>query len=129
MFRIEKSCHFYAAHFLRGLPEGHKCARLHGHSYRVVLVVESQKLKSPGFVRPFDDLDRFESLVKERFDHRTLNDTAPFDTLDPTTEHLAKHLFQLAQSLFPETVEVRVSETESSWVIYRAESPDDPYEF
>jgi 6-pyruvoyltetrahydropterin/6-carboxytetrahydropterin synthase len=87
----------------------------------VVLVVGSTELQGPGFVREFAELEEFERQVKATFDHQTLNNVAPFDVLEPTTEHLARHLFQVAKALFPETVEVRVSETESTWVTYREE--------
>jgi 6-pyruvoyltetrahydropterin/6-carboxytetrahydropterin synthase len=119
MFSIQRTFHFYAAHFLRGLPEGHKCTRLHGHTYRVVLVVANDALQGPGFVREFSELDAFENEVKAEFDHKTLNDVSPFDKIEPTTENLAHYLYLTAKRLFPETVEVRVSETESTWVTYR----------
>lgn len=48
MFRIAKTFEFQSAHQLADLPEGHKCARLHGHSYASEIVLASQMLQPPG---------------------------------------------------------------------------------
>ena len=113
MWTIEKEFTFEAAHYLRDYDGD--CGRVHGHSYRVVLVLQSDELVEPGFVRPFRDLDAFKRFVDETLDHQLLNDKLPFT---PTTEYLAKHLFGVAKAMFPELVKVRVSETAKTWVTY-----------
>jgi 6-pyruvoyltetrahydropterin/6-carboxytetrahydropterin synthase len=56
VYRIAKTFTFEAAHHLSGLPEEHKCARTHGHSYRVEIVLESEQLTETGFVDDFAEL-------------------------------------------------------------------------
>ncbi len=123
MYSIEKIFTFQAAHFLRDY-EG-DCARLHGHSYSVVLVLScaDDELTEPGFVRPFRDLDLFKKFLDETYDHQLLNDIAPFDRINPTTEHLARHLYLVARTMFPEVAKVRVQETAKTWVEYSEGKP------
>jgi 6-pyruvoyltetrahydropterin/6-carboxytetrahydropterin synthase len=119
MFRIKKQFHFYAAHKITSLGPHAKCATLHGHTYEVILIVEGNDLKGPGFLREFCELDAFERHLKTHYDHKTLNDLEEFQGVEPTTEHLAYNLFATAKRMFPDTVEIRVSETKNTWVTYR----------
>ena len=133
MFQIEKEFHFCAGHFLRDFDG--PCSRQHGHNYIVVVALAGGELVGPGFVREFGELEPFKRFLDEHFDHRNLNDVRPFDVINPTTENLAKHLYHVAKVMFPEVVEVRVSETPKTWVSYAPVSfapksmEDDPYEF
>ncbi|SDN70478.1 6-pyruvoyl trahydropterin synthase family protein [Streptomyces wuyuanensis] len=122
--RIAKRFTFEAAHRLSGLPDGHKCARLHGHSYTAEIVLTADDLVPPGFVTDFVDLAVFGVYLNEHLNHRILNDVLP---VSPTSENLAHHLAEW----FIENVEprvpgrlaaVRVSETASSWAEYVAPS-------
>ncbi|MFD4718152.1 6-pyruvoyl tetrahydropterin synthase family protein [Streptomyces sp. NPDC058423] len=88
-YRIGKSFAFEAAHCLPGLSQGHKCARLHGHSYRVEPIVEAESLVPPGFVTDFGDLAAFKRYLDAELDHRVLNDVL---SVEPTSENLARHL-------------------------------------
>jgi 6-pyruvoyltetrahydropterin/6-carboxytetrahydropterin synthase len=120
-FRIAKRFTFEAAHQLAGLPEGHKCGRLHGHSYTVEVVVTATELTGPGFVADFADLAPAKQHLAERFDHHALN--ASLD-VEPTSENLARCLFEwCAENLpLPTTAAleaVRVSETPATWAEYR----------
>ncbi|MFG2913129.1 6-pyruvoyl tetrahydropterin synthase family protein [Kitasatospora sp. NPDC048298] len=115
--RIGKAFRFEAAHFLPGLPEGHQCSRMHGHSYEVVFVLTADRLVTPGFVTDFGDLARVKKLIDSTLDHRTLNDVLP---VAPTSENLAGWLADwfvahVEPSLPGRLVSVRVSETASSW--------------
>lgn len=76
MFSITKSFRFEAAHHLPGLPEGHKCARPHGHSYRVVIELTAYPLSVHGFVLDYGDLDVIAKDIAEHLDHRDLNEIA-----------------------------------------------------
>lgn len=78
MFEISKEFAFSAAHHLAHLPEGHKCAREHGHNYVVRLHLRSGGL-SPvdGFVRDYGDLSEFKRWVDQVLDHRDLNEVIP----------------------------------------------------
>jgi 6-pyruvoyltetrahydropterin/6-carboxytetrahydropterin synthase len=121
MWRIGKRFTFDASHQLPGLAEGHKCGRLHGHTYTVEVVLEGETLTGPGFVTDFGDLAPFGRYLDECFDHRHLNDVLGGEA--PTSERLAQHLAewvegQLADALGGRLAAVRVSETPSSWAEY-----------
>ena len=117
IFRIGKRFSFSASHVLGGLPEGHKCSRMHGHNYSVELIVVCSVLTAQGFVTDFGDLTPMKRHLDARFDHRHLNDVMD---VSPTSENLAADLLTWAvaelEPTIPGTVvAVRVSETESTW--------------
>lgn len=105
-----------AAHLLEGLPPDHKCSRLHGHSYKVEIVLESETLIDVGFVFDFGDLAPFVQYVKDKMDHRYLNKEFDFN---PTCENLAEHLYQVAYKMFPQVRECTVFETRTGKATYR----------
>lgn len=116
-YKIGRSFSFSAAHHLEDLPDGHKCARVHGHTYRVEVVVASDILARPGFVMDFADLSPFGAYLAATFDHRDLNEVL---AVQPTSEALAEHLACWFQTnLQPELrcmlVSVRVWESDRSW--------------
>lgn len=119
--RIGKRFTFEAAHWLGSLPEGHKCARQHGHSYTVEVIIAATGLSGPGFVADFADLDPLKNYLAEVFDHRVLNDVAG---VEPTSENLARVLFDWCAANIPlpsaaSFEAVRVSETPATWAEYR----------
>ena len=116
MYTITKQFSFSASHVLDHLPEGHPCARLHGHNYVVELVLQSSALNTDGFVRDYNELIPFKYFINDKLDHRHLNDVID----DPSTaENLARFLYDLAKGMWPEVVAVRVSETPKTWAEYR----------
>ncbi|WP_259782231.1 6-carboxytetrahydropterin synthase QueD [Aestuariispira ectoiniformans] len=117
MFRISKEFHFSASHQLKGLPEDHPCARLHGHNYIVVVELESEALNHVGFVRDYRELGPLKSYIDDELDHRHLNDVLGDDQV--TAELMAKHLYDWCKAIWPETSAVRISETPKTWAEYR----------
>ena len=120
---IGKRFTFEAAHRLGGLPEGHKCRRLHGHSYTVEVVLAADELSGPGLAADFAVLDVFRDHLAAAYDHRVLNEVID---VEPTSENLARALFDwcTASIVLPETAyveAVRVSETPATWAEYRRE--------
>lgn len=92
MYRIGKRFGFEAAHHLAGLPDGHKCARPHGHSYTVdVSVITDSELSLAGFVVDFAALAPFGTYLRETFDHRDLNEVVD---VAPTSENLARLFYE-----------------------------------
>ncbi|MGW2249946.1 6-pyruvoyl trahydropterin synthase family protein [Kitasatospora sp. NPDC001660] len=87
--QIRKAFRFEAAHFLPGLPEGHQCARMHGHSYEVAFMLTADRLVEPGFVTDFSDLAPVKKMIDGTLDHQVLNDVLP---VAPTSENLAAWL-------------------------------------
>ncbi|SEF55577.1 6-pyruvoyltetrahydropterin/6-carboxytetrahydropterin synthase [Nonomuraea solani] len=120
-FRIGKRFTFEAAHQLSGLPGGHKCGRLHGHSYTVEVVLTATELSESGFVIDFANLDPIKRHLAEHFDHQPLNEAID---IEPTSENLARVLFEWCAKNVPlpatAAIEaVRVSETSATWAEYR----------
>jgi 6-pyruvoyltetrahydropterin/6-carboxytetrahydropterin synthase len=109
---IAKQFTFDAAHHLPGLPEGHKCKRLHGHTYRVEI-----QLRGPvdefGFVVDYAEIAKAWAGIDEQLDHRCLNDIPGLET--PSTEVLVKWIGDRVKALLPRLVRVRVSESTTTW--------------
>lgn len=114
-YTITKEFHFSAAHQLNELPPEHKCARLHGHNYIVVVVLCSEILDQYGFVVDYGDLSVVKEYIDDVLDHRNLNDILETPT---TAENIAAHIYHRFKSHFPQLKEVRVSETPKTWAIY-----------
>lgn len=120
MYQITKQFSFEASHQLDHMPDGHQCKRLHGHSYRAEVVIESPCLDDRGFCQlDYGELDPFKAYIDEFLDHRHLNDVFPFR---PTAENIAKALFHVARKSSPYVVACRLSETPKTWAEYRSPS-------
>ncbi len=116
---IFKEFSFEAAHRLPFVPEGHKCSRLHGHSYRVELRVSGPVDPATGWLMDFGDLkDAFKPLLN-RLDHYYLNDIEGLE--NPTSENLARWIWQRLSPTLPELSAVVVRETCTTGAIYRGE--------
>lgn len=117
-YEISKEFHFSASHQLHHLPEGHQCARLHGHNYIVKAVLGSNELNKDGFVLDFGELKPLKEYIDNKMDHRHLNDVFPFHT---TSENMARHLYEICRNKFgwENIVEIAVSETPKTWARYR----------
>lgn len=120
MFTIAKHFDFAASHRLVTLPPAHKCSRLHGHNYRVTLILAAKTLDKDGFVVDYGDLYAFKLRLDVELDHRHLNDVLP-EHVPPTAEALAAYLYEVAtvRCQIPCVVAVRVAESASTWAEYR----------
>ena len=105
MYELTVEDHFAAAHNLRGY-EG-DCEKLHGHNWRVQVQLAAQELDELGMVMDFRDARKALGDVLTRFDHSYLNDVEPFDSQNPTTENLSRHIAEELQKSLPERVSVR----------------------
>jgi len=115
--RLERSYRFEAAHFLPKVPPGHKCARMHGHSYQILVVIEGEVDPERGWVMDFAEIDDHANPLVKQLDHQILNE---IDGLaNPTSELLAVWWWQHLRPSLPQLVEVVVSETESSRCVFR----------
>ena len=108
-----------AAHRLPHVPEGHKCARLHGHSFRVELHVRGPVDPATGWVMDFADIKRAFQPFYDQFDHHYLNEVEGL--ANPTSEHLARWIWQRLVPTLPELCRVVVHETCTSGCIYQGE--------
>lgn len=113
---IFKEFTFEAAHRLPNVPEGHKCARLHGHSYHVTLFLEGPVGENSGWVMDFGDLKKHFKPIYDRIDHRYLNDIPGLE--NPTSENLARWIWAELKPALPLLSKIQVRETCTSGCIY-----------
>jgi len=116
---IYKHFTFEAAHRLPHVPEGHKCGRLHGHSFQATVRVAGPVGKDSGWVMDFGDLKEAWAPLHEELDHRYLNEVKGLE--NPTSEVLARWIWQRLRNSLPLLSEVEVRETCTSGCVYRGE--------
>jgi 6-pyruvoyltetrahydropterin/6-carboxytetrahydropterin synthase len=107
---------FESAHWLPNVPEDHKCRRLHGHSFRVDVHVEGPVDPELGWVVDFGDIDAAFGPIFDAVDHRCLNDVAGLE--NPTSEHLARWVWERLAPRLPGLARVVVRETCDSGCSY-----------
>ena len=116
---IVKELRFEAAHRLPNVPEGHKCARLHGHSFKVELRVEGPVDPQTGWVQDFAELKAAFEPLHQTLDHHYLNEIKGLE--NPTSENLARWIWERLKSGLPGLIEVTVHETCTSRCTYRGD--------
>jgi 6-pyruvoyltetrahydropterin/6-carboxytetrahydropterin synthase len=118
---IFKEFRFESAHRLPNVPEGHKCARLHGHSYRVEIRVGGEVGEHTGWVLDFADLGAAFKPLHAVLDHNYLNEIDGLE--NPTSEVLARWIWDRLVTTLSGLCEVVVHETCTSGCSYRGELP------
>ncbi len=121
---IFKEFSFEAAHRLPNVAAGHKCARLHGHSFRVCIVVEGRVGDESGWVMDFADLKTAFRPLHEQLDHHYLNDIEGLE--NPTSEQIAVWIWQRLQPSLPGLKRIEIRETCTSGCIYHGPEPSAP---
>ncbi len=116
---IWKEFRFEAAHLLPNVPDGHKCKRLHGHSYRVRVYVEGELHPELGWIVDFADITEASEPIRKRLDHYYLNEIEGLE--NPTSEVLARWIWRHLQPSLPILSRVEVAETCTSGCSYRGE--------
>ena len=116
---ISRSFTFEAAHLLPNVPADHKCRRLHGHSFHVTVQVEGPIGDSTGWVMDFADLKDACRPIHAQLDHRYLNDIEGLE--NPTSEHIARWIWQRLAPTLPGLSAVAVRETCTSGCRYRGD--------
>lgn len=120
MYELSITGDIASAHFLRGY-EG-KCKDLHGHTWQIEVSLVSETLDSVGMVADFIDLKKKLKEFLVPIDHVCLNDLEYFKKENPTTENIAKYIYDhFGKEIAPLKIsKVRVWESESSSVTYSA---------
>ena len=108
-----------AAHRLPNVPEGHKCARLHGHSFQVEVHVSGEPGADTGWVMDFSDIKAAFAPIHAQLDHHCLNDVEGLE--NPTSERLASWIWDRLKPDLPLLSEIVVQETCTSGCRYRGE--------
>ena len=103
VFRIE------AAHRLPNVPPGHKCARLHGHSFAIELSVSGEPGADSGWVMDFADVKTAFQPLYDQLDHHYLNDIEGLE--NPTSERLAIWIWERLKPALPSLARVTIFET------------------
>lgn len=116
---IFKEFIFEAAHRLPNVPPGHKCARLHGHSFRVSIHVSGPVDPHLGWVMDFGDIKSAFGPLYDRLDHYYLNEIEGLE--NPTSEVLARWIWQRLAPDLPLLSAVHIHETCTTGCIYRGE--------
>jgi 6-pyruvoyltetrahydropterin/6-carboxytetrahydropterin synthase len=117
---IYKDITFEAAHLLPNLPEGHKCRRLHGHSYRVRVFVEGPVDPKAGWVVDFAEIIEAFQPIREQLDHYYLNEIPGLE--NPTSESLAQWIWSRLRPRLPHLSKIQIMETCTSGCIFSGES-------
>jgi 6-pyruvoyltetrahydropterin/6-carboxytetrahydropterin synthase len=114
---LRKTFQFEAAHKLPNVPADHKCARLHGHSFRVEVVVAGECEPRLGWLMDYAEIsDAFKPLM-DQLDHYYLNEIPGLE--NATSENLAKWIWDRLQPRLPLLTEIVVAETCLSRCVYR----------
>ena len=116
---LVKEYRFEAAHRLPNVPAGHKCARLHGHSFKVELAVAGPVDPASGWFIDYGRLDDVFEPLRQRLDHYYLNEIEGLD--NPTSENLARWIWERVRPGVPELAGVIVHETCDARCIYRGD--------
>jgi 6-pyruvoyltetrahydropterin/6-carboxytetrahydropterin synthase len=116
---IWKEFSFEAAHLLPNVPDGHKCKRLHGHSYRVRVCVEGEADSELGWIVDFAQIKEACDPIRRRLDHYYLNEIEGLE--NPTSEVLAEWIWRRLKPVLPILSRIEVSETCTSGCSYRGD--------
>ena len=114
---LSKTFRFEAAHRLPFVPEGHKCGRLHGHSYQIDLIVDGDVDPATGMVVDFAEITEAWQPLHAVLDHYYLNEIEGLE--NPTSEVLSAWIYKRIKPTLPCLGAVRVHETCTSSVCYR----------
>ena len=116
---IFKQFSIEAAHWLPNLPDGHKCRRLHGHSFHIAIHVSGPLDAQLGWVMDFAEIKAAYKMIEEEIDHRCLNEVEGLE--NPTSENLARWLWTRLRPALPLLSKIVVQETCTSGCVYTGE--------
>ncbi len=116
---LTKEYRFEAAHRLPRVPQGHKCSRTHGHSYKVEISVAGPVDPQTGWLIDFGVIDDAWAVLFDRFDHHDLNDVPGLE--NSTCENIAIYVWRELRPSIPPLSAVTVWETFDSKCTYRGE--------
>jgi len=110
--KISKEFDFDAAHFLPNTPVGHKCRRMHGHTYRVEVRLQGEP-DERGFLADYAEIAAAWATVDALLDHRVLNEVEGLE--NPSTEVLAPFILNMLVDALPLLHSIRVYESSTTW--------------
>ncbi|WP_114784640.1 6-carboxytetrahydropterin synthase QueD [Vibrio tetraodonis] len=116
---LYKEFMFEAAHHLPNVPEGHKCGRLHGHSFLVRLYLTGEVDPHTGWLIDFSEVKSIFNPIYDQLDHHYLNEIEGLE--NPTSEVLAKWIWDKVKPLLPMLSKVEIKETCTAGCIYKGD--------
>lgn len=116
---LRKSFQIEAAHRLTKVPAGHKCGRLHGHSFVIEVAVVGPVDPALDWVMDYADIKAAFRPLYDQLDHNCLNDLPGLE--NPTSEQLARWIWERLKPALPLLTEISIAETCTSRCIYRGE--------
>ncbi len=123
---ITKIFQFEAAHYLPNMPEGHKCRRMHGHSFKIEVKLSGEADPFTGILIDFGEIKAIVKPLIEQLDHYVLNEigAAIHEPLleNPTSENLAKWFYTMLNNKLPGLYSIVVHETCTSYCEYTPSS-------
>jgi 6-pyruvoyltetrahydropterin/6-carboxytetrahydropterin synthase len=114
---IVKEYKFEAAHKLTRVPEGHKCGRLHGHSFTFEVHLKGEANPDTGWLMDFGEISKVAKPLVEELDHHYLNEIPGLE--NPTSEEIAMWLWKRIKPQIPSLTEIVVYETCTAKAVYR----------
>lgn len=117
--QMELKQHFQieSARFLPNLPKDHPCSRLHGHSFKIILTLKGEVDVKWGWVMDYHEITKVMDPILKELDHRLLNEVHGLE--NPTSELLAKWIFDRVIKEIKILTEVNISETPNTECIFR----------
>jgi len=116
MYSIKVEASFSSAHNLRGYKG--KCEALHGHNWKIEVAASKKKLDKTGMVLDFKFIKNQLDAVLEKLDHKYLNNLAFFKKVNPTSENIAKYIYDSLKPKITSIKSVTVGESENSSATY-----------
>ncbi len=116
---IYKEFTFEAAHRLPRVPEGHKCSRLHGHSWRGTIYVRGKVDETTGWIMDYAGIKKVFRPIYDQLDHHYLNEIEGLE--NPTSEVLAKWIWDRLKPDLPMLSGVLINDTCTTGCLYRGE--------
>ena len=117
-FELKQHFQIESARFLPHLPESHPCSRVHGHSFKIILTLVGDLDPKIGWVIDYNDISERIKPLLQMIDHRVLNEVEGLE--NPTSELLAKWLYERALKVLPQLKRVTVAETPLTECTYPA---------
>ena len=116
---IYKEFAFESAHRLPNVPDGHKCGRMHGHSFKGTIYVDGKVGDKTGWVMDYADMKEIFQPIYDQLDHHCLNDVPGLE--NPTSENIARWIWNELRPCLPLLNAVEVAETCNARCVYRGD--------
>jgi len=116
MMEIYKEFSFDSAHFLPNVPDGHKCKQMHGHTYRLRVVLKGETDPRLGWIMDFKELKDAVAPVIDQLDHKLINDIKGLE--NPTAENITVWIWNQIKPSLPLLSRIELYETPTTGVIF-----------